>query len=107
MQSVNHLERTIHWQLRVGPRGPHILIVSLDRRMILGDNVPESHVCIRVRVRYMMDHLSRCPAAVAIWRVELLIGETFHRTAKGWRVSGQLRDLGGTLFSCEHSFALI
>lgn len=70
--------------------------------MVLGDNVPESHVCIGVGIGDVMYHLPRRPAAITIWRVELLVGKTFHRIPKGWRMSGQLGDLGGTLFSCEH-----
>jgi hypothetical protein len=46
--------------------------------------------------------LSRCPAAVTIWCIELLVIEAGDRGFDEWREVAYLRDLALTLLNTEH-----
>jgi hypothetical protein len=61
VQSIDQHERTINRKFRIGPRRPHILVISLYRRMVLGHNGSEPQVRVDVRIGNMVNHLARSP----------------------------------------------
>src|SRR5215831_5189890 len=81
---------------RVGEFSPKGLLISLDRRLILGERQLEAHERIHVTVSDMMNKLPDRPAARAIRCVELSGLQSCYsgRQARG-RVSN-LRDTGGS-----------
>src|SRR6266481_1535951 len=90
MQGIQQRERNIdRRRLGVLQLRPTRLFVGFDRGLLLRQRQPEPHVRVHVAVRNVMRHLSYCPAAVAIGRVQLLFAQALYGSAQ---LDGCLRD---------------
>jgi hypothetical protein len=67
---------------RVGQFGPERLFVAFDCGRVLGESQFETDVGVHVVVGIVMNDLAGCPAAGAVRRVELGVGEARDDTAE-------------------------
>ena len=85
----------------VGEFGPELFFVGLDRGIVLGEGEAEAAVGIDVAVGDVVDELANGPAAVAIGRGELLVGEAAERLAEFERRVLDHFDGGGALIGIQ------
>ena len=87
----------------IGEFGPELFFVGLDRGVVLGEGEAEAAVGIDVAVGDVVDELANGPAAVAIGRGELLVGEAAERLAEFERRVLDHFDGGGALIGVQRT----
>lgn len=71
---------------------PARFVVGLDDRRILSQGPLEPYVTVDVAVGQVMNDLANGP--VAIWRIQLFVGQALHGVSRGLRQHFQLLDQG-------------
>src|SRR5581483_7538774 len=83
MHGFQEIERGVYVEfLRVGRRGPKILIVRFNGWLLFRERQFEPDERIHVAVREVMDNLPHRPSSMAIGSVELLLAQPLHSFAK-------------------------
>jgi len=73
-------ERHVDWSRSgVTEERPSIFVIWLDGWLVFGERQLETTVAVEVAVRHVMDHLTNSPTSRAIWRIELLVSQSFRR----------------------------